>query len=303
MTGGFISERFGVPVLAGSDGESSYVHPSSHPATMISVADVSNNFSSTNVEGALSELFTSVSSGKTLIADAITDKGVATSASDSFSTMASCISLLPEFINISPLSDPIFRLGWTSPTIPYDMVSARPIAAYTTISTVTEGAKFERAFNGASNYLQVNSSINSLLSGDLSISVWFKLSSTTGYRRTIWYLDNARLLGCEVSGSLNKMVVGLTNLSAYANVGTTFTVNDGLWHHMVFTKSGSLATLYVDNVNIGSGRVQGSGNVAAFTLSDSVYYFSGILEQWVIWNRALSEAEISFLWNGGNGRV
>ena len=78
-------------------------------ASGVSIADVSGNYTSTNVEGALSELFTSVSSGKTLIAGAITDKGVETSATDTFSTMATNISsisgggapiaVLPEAVN------------------------------------------------------------------------------------------------------------------------------------------------------------------------------------------------------------
>ena len=46
----------------------------------------------TNVQDAIDEVFQSVSNGKELLADAITDKGVQTSASDSFSTMAGNIS-------------------------------------------------------------------------------------------------------------------------------------------------------------------------------------------------------------------
>lgn len=53
-----------------------------------SVPVTSENFESTNVAGALDELFTSVSNGKSLIATAITDKGVPTSSSDSFNVMA-----------------------------------------------------------------------------------------------------------------------------------------------------------------------------------------------------------------------
>ena len=48
----------------------------------------------TNVQDALDEVFQSVSNGKGLIADAITDKGVSTSASDSFQTMADNIDSL-----------------------------------------------------------------------------------------------------------------------------------------------------------------------------------------------------------------
>lgn len=46
----------------------------------------------TNVQDAIDEVFQSVSNGKELLADAITDKGVQTSATDSFQTMATNIS-------------------------------------------------------------------------------------------------------------------------------------------------------------------------------------------------------------------
>ena len=48
----------------------------------------------TNVQDAIDEVFQSVSNGKELIADAITDKGVQTSASDSFQTMDTNIGLI-----------------------------------------------------------------------------------------------------------------------------------------------------------------------------------------------------------------
>lgn len=48
-----------------------------------------------NVQDALDEVFQSVSDGKEDIADAITDKGVPTSASDSFAIMAENIAAIP----------------------------------------------------------------------------------------------------------------------------------------------------------------------------------------------------------------
>jgi len=60
-------------------------------AANVSIADSGGNFTAVDVEGALSELFTSVSNGKTLIAAAITDKGVSTSATDPFASMATNI--------------------------------------------------------------------------------------------------------------------------------------------------------------------------------------------------------------------
>jgi hypothetical protein len=60
-------------------------------ADKVSIADSSNLFSATDVEGALKELFTNVSNGKTSIATSITDKGVSASGGDTFATLASKI--------------------------------------------------------------------------------------------------------------------------------------------------------------------------------------------------------------------
>ena len=59
--------------------------------TTYSNSSTSSIITSTNVQGAIDQLFTSVSNGKELIADAITDKGVTTSASASFQIMANNI--------------------------------------------------------------------------------------------------------------------------------------------------------------------------------------------------------------------
>ncbi|MGL5713675.1 MAG: hypothetical protein ACRCXT_24055 [Paraclostridium sp.] len=63
-------------------------------AQQVTLQDSSNYFNSTNVEDAMKELFQNVSNGKSSIATAITDKGVATSASDTFTKMATNISLI-----------------------------------------------------------------------------------------------------------------------------------------------------------------------------------------------------------------
>ena len=68
--------------------------------TQAIVDDVNANFEDVNgaistLNGNVNNLFQSVSNGKSQIAGAITDKGVSTSANDSFSTMASNIRAIP----------------------------------------------------------------------------------------------------------------------------------------------------------------------------------------------------------------
>ena len=63
-------------------------------ASNIPIQDTANNFTATNVEEALAELFQFVSNGKILIASAITDMGIATSNTDSFEVMANNIRMI-----------------------------------------------------------------------------------------------------------------------------------------------------------------------------------------------------------------
>ena len=67
------------------DGDTDYINADN-------IAFSNENFTATNVKGAITELFQSASNGKILIANAITGKGVVTNANDSFQTMATNIS-------------------------------------------------------------------------------------------------------------------------------------------------------------------------------------------------------------------
>ena len=103
---GVLVECYGLPVgdtntlnklkqlgIEGCTCNSCFEH-NGNSATNISIADVSNNFTATNVEEALEELFQFVSNGKTLIASAITDMGIITSNTDDFQTMANNIKAI-----------------------------------------------------------------------------------------------------------------------------------------------------------------------------------------------------------------
>ena len=63
-------------------------------AADVSFAPGSAGMTATDVQDAITELFTSVSDGKTLIAGAITDKGVSTSVTDTFQQMAENIEAI-----------------------------------------------------------------------------------------------------------------------------------------------------------------------------------------------------------------
>jgi hypothetical protein len=89
-------------------------------AADVLVADAEGNFTATDVEGALTELFTSVSDGKDLIATAITDKGGTASGSGTFTELASAIDSLSIGGN-TVLNQPQASKSSLSPTSDYTM--------------------------------------------------------------------------------------------------------------------------------------------------------------------------------------
>jgi hypothetical protein len=88
-------------------------------ANHINITDSANHFSSTHIEGALNELFTNVSDGKTQIATAITDKGITASGSDTFTVLSNKIMQiqtgysLEEMIDAGVSVETLLELGYT----------------------------------------------------------------------------------------------------------------------------------------------------------------------------------------------
>lgn len=91
-----LDEKLSKDIAQGDNAQKSYTDQKVQAV----VDDVNANFqdvenSITTLNGNVNELFQSVSSGKSQIAGAITDKGVLTSANDSFATMANNIRSIP----------------------------------------------------------------------------------------------------------------------------------------------------------------------------------------------------------------
>jgi hypothetical protein len=83
---------------------------------------------------------------------------------------------------------------------------------------------------------------------------------------------------------------------------STTRVNDGVWHHIVFTHNSGVQKLYVDGVleNTGSQTFTTDGGYG-HTLGVRPFgtYYNGFLDEVRIYNRALSAAEVKRLYQSG----
>jgi hypothetical protein len=113
-----------------------------------------------------------------------------------------------------------------------------------------------------------------------------------------------------------KIQFGLANAltTNELSVSGSITVNDNVWHHIVITYAGTSTPagikIYVDNVldtnTVLSNTLTGSIlNLAEFNLgtraNDATIGYLGHLDEFVIYNKTLSAAEVAFRYSNGTG--
>lgn len=165
-------------------------------------------------------------------------------------------------------------------------------------------------FNGSSSKLVSNNSIISG-SGDATFSAWVKVAAAAAICPIIAKRDsNASGLfvwRMEDSGVMNFFDYNgsafLFNTSTQSNTAA----NDGNWHHVAFVISGNTGTFYLDGLADGtktcSSRLSWNTQLPKIG-NDSVdnLWYNGSLDEFCIWNRALTATEVSTLYSSGNGK-
>lgn len=153
-----------------------------------------------------------------------------------------------------------------------------------------------------------------------SISMWLKKTSsfTQTYRQWcffVWWWGNQWIyLAIDTSDPTHFYVSSDSGSSSEYSTGTfTHWWNTGEWHHLVFTRAWKTRNTYVDG-NSTPVLTQNTATATYSWFSNSWDWFSignlradwtaqwwGSIDEFGIWNRALSTAEIAQLYNSGAG--
>ena len=204
------------------------------------------------------------------------------------------------------------------------VVDNSPTGASGTINgTVSRGVagKLGKAFTFAGNsstYVDFGDNSAWHLTNKGSISCWFKTTANTS-GKYVALAGNGPFGGSGNSGSSDGfgllMDEGAGQIQLKINNGGSFDhvtssesgLNDGAWHLAVGTFNGTTVKLYVD----GSLAASTSQTITMATWENfiigndyeglSYAGFPGTIDEVDVWNRALSESEVSQLWNSGNG--
>lgn len=132
-----------------------------------------------------------------------------------------------------------------------------------------------------------------------TITFWFKSSHSGSTRYFMGYgnaaNDQAIGLGIQTDG-----FVLFTNFGGSFTT-SPFTVNDGNWHFLVFTQTGSSQVIYIDDVQRGTGSLTVNTVLNEFVFGDFInafnVYLNCVMTELAIWNTVLGASDRAQLYN------
>ncbi len=167
------------------------------------------------------------------------------------------------------------------------------------------------SFDGTDDY--VDTFNPQFLAANFTITCWFRNDDTdhTQNREIFTQRENPDLTVDAIAlqhGTDHKLVLHAMNNGVQVfNATISNTVSHGEWHQVVVGRNGGSLFIFVDGVNVTSGSSV-TGDLPVFAsnlfigLTTSYWAFSweGLIDDFRVYNRALSQAEVSALYFGTN---
>ena len=169
---------------------------------------------------------------------------------------------------------------------------------------------FSASLDGTNDRLSIPTAINSTICASaFTFSAWIYPDTNAGYD---YIMSNGVPIQIVYYGSKIRMWASTSNsaddyYSPAIGWGTTGTVSTGGWTYVTAVKTATDLKFYLngslDSTHTYSAATTYNPDVTA-SLGDYVaggYPFDGLLEEVSIFNSAISAANVTTIWNGGNG--
>jgi len=161
-------------------------------------------------------------------------------------------------------------------------------------------------FNGLNNYIELGniSGLNS--TNGISMSAWIKWNGTNGITNHQYIFQIApNPNGAITIEDTNSLGVNVLNCNCVNDISVSTTINQNTWYHVVLTYDllNGDQKLYLNGILIGTTH---ENMYSYYTVNNSPsrfgnyyfnsHYFKGSIDEGVLWNRALTQAEITTLY-------
>jgi hypothetical protein len=158
------------------------------------------------------------------------------------------------------------------------------------------------AGGSASQHVSLPAGIVSGLTS-FTIASWVRLDTTGNWRRIFDFGSGttANMFLVPTSGMTIRFAITTGGSGAEQRINGTSALPTGVWKHVAVTKSGNVAILYVDGVQVGQNTnmtlsPSSLGNTTQNWIGRSQYtgdaFLDGQVDDFRIYNRALSTAEV-----------
>jgi len=153
-------------------------------------------------------------------------------------------------------------------------------------------------FNGSSSTITAS---GTTIPTNASIQCWIKTKLASG-NYPLFGFNGGAYMAFWVSGGLYISAHLKDSNNNEGWCGGSKQLNDGNWHHLVLVKTGSKIELFIDGESDGSDNtVTYTGNFTASGITFAPAGYPGMMDECAYWEKALSQAEITELYNSGNG--
>jgi len=167
-------------------------------------------------------------------------------------------------------------------------------------------------FDGITDYIDCGNGASLQITGALTISVWVKMSSTSGQSQDcLISKDNGSTqrsytLWGKTSFS-SSPIAYIWNGGANYSVQATTNIEDDNWHHvmLVYVPSTSL-NIYIDGILEGSNTTSipssinnASQNFNIGRFGNGTFTLDGNIDEVAVWDSELSQSDVTAIYNGG----
>ena len=157
--------------------------------------------------------------------------------------------------------------------------------------------------DGVNDY--VNLPDNSFNQSSFTISAFLNLTALP----TDFFITSNQLLttGWDLAVTSNKAYLTLRDGATARNVSSTTNLTTGTWTHILVTYTGTTAKIYfnasLEGTNASIGTVSYTGSqLSKIGQRGGLYFLNGKIDCLAFWDRALTQLEITELYNSTNGK-